>query len=279
MLGEMSTDRFDEVRREWIARHAGPFPIQKRRAEILNRRIRDRNRKRAGARPSPYNDNVIKPLPLRQAQTVEGYIEAVVVSVAALLAPIGWAAGIALYQQIVGRIPNRLRSYPVLALLWAGVGVGLLTLCLYQHGTGLDTALMMPWLIAQIPATFLTAGIYGVLNGWLAVDGAMEWWPVTPQQKPADTADYPIGPDDMTAPGIFFREDLDAGEQLTPIAPDSAHPQGHSTMLMTAALAVSALGIVWTVVTVCLGVRDAISQPYVPTMPANSTAGQPWGGP
>jgi hypothetical protein len=279
MLGEMSPDRFDEVRREWIARHAGPFPIQKRRAEILNRRIRDRHRSMAGARPSPYNDNVIKPLPLRSAKTVEGYIEAVVVSVAALLAPIGWAAGIALYQQIVGRIPDRLRSYPVLALLWAGVGVGLLTLCMYQHGAGLDTALMMPWLIAQIPATFLTAGIYGVLNGWLAVDGATEWWPVTPQQKAADTADYPMGPDDMTAPGIFFREDLDAGEQLTPIVPDSARAQGHSTTLMTAALAMSALGIVWTIVTVCLGVRDAISQPYVQTIPANSTAVQPWGGP
>jgi hypothetical protein len=278
MLGEISPDRFDEVRQEWIARHAGPFPIQKRRAEILNRRIRDRQRKIAGARPSPYNDNVIKPLALRQARTVEAYIEAVVVSVAALLAPIGWAAGIALYQQIVGRIPVRLRSYPVPALLWASVGVGLLTLCLYDHGTGFGTALMRPWLIAQIPATFLAAGIYGILNGWLAVDGATEWWPLTPQQVPADV-DYPMGPDDMTAPGIFFRDELDAGEQLTPIAPDSGHPQGHSATPITAALVVSALGIVWTIATVCLGVRDAMTESIIPHVPANTTAVQPWGGP
>ena len=35
-------DRFDEVRRRWIARHQHTFIFQKRRAEILARRIRDR---------------------------------------------------------------------------------------------------------------------------------------------------------------------------------------------------------------------------------------------
>lgn len=93
MLNEISPDQFDEVRREWIARHAGVFTIQKRRAEILNRHIRDRHRKLAGARPNPHDDNVIKPLPARRADTVEGYVEAAIVAVAALLAPIGWPAG------------------------------------------------------------------------------------------------------------------------------------------------------------------------------------------
>lgn len=276
MLGEMPPDRFDDVRREWIARHASVFPIQKRRAEILNRHIRDRHRKQAGARPSPYNDNVIKPLVLRPAQTVEGYIEAVVVSVAALLAPIGWLAGVALYQRIVGLIPQRLRSYPMLAVLWAGIGLGALTVGFYQHGTGLSSALLAPWLIAQIPAALLTAGIYGILNGWLAVDGATEWWPRSPQPVAAD-ADYPMGPDDLTSPGIFFQDDLEVGEHLTPIAPDTARPQGHSAMLIIAALVVSTLGIVWTIATVCLGVRDAITQSAF--VPANSSTVQPWGGP
>jgi hypothetical protein len=278
MSGEAPPDRFDDVRREWIARHASVFPIQKRRAEILNRRIRDRHRKLAGARPSPYNDNVIKPLVMRKAETTEGYIEAVAVSVAALLAPIGWPAGIALYQRILGLIPTRLRSYPVLALLWAAVAVGALTLCIYQPDTGLASALLVPWLIAQIPATLLTAGIYGILNGWLAVDGATDWWPLTPRPVPADV-NYPMGPDDMTGPGIFFQDDLDAGEHLTPIAPDEPGPQGHSTMLITGSLVVSALGIVWTIATVCLGVRDAFADAVLQPVPANSSTVQPWGGP
>jgi hypothetical protein len=166
-------------------------------------------------------------------------------------------------------------SYPVLALLWAGVGLGALTLCIYQPGSGSGSALFVPWLIAQIPATPLTAGIYGILNGWLAVDGAAEWWPVTPQQVPADV-DYPMGPDDMTGPGIFFQDDLDAGEHLTPIAPDAPRTQSHSITLIIAALVLSTLGIIWTIATVCLGVRDAVTQSiYVP----NSSTVQPWTGP
>jgi hypothetical protein len=276
MFGETPPDRFDNVRQAWIGRHAGPFPIQKRRAEVLNRRIRDRNRKMAGAQPSPYNDNVIKPLVLRPAQTAEGYIEAVVVSVAALLVPIGWAAGVVLYQRILGLIPQRLRCYPTLALLWVGVGLGALTLCLYDPGAGLGSALLTPWLIAQIPATFLSAGIYGILNGWLAIDGATEWWPLTPQPAPSNASD-PMGPDDITGPGIFFRDDLNAGEQLIPIAPDEARPQGYSAMLIIAGLVASALGIIWTIGTVFLGIRDSFDAPIGQTLPGNTTAIQPSG--
>jgi hypothetical protein len=278
MLSEIPEDRFDELRRAWIARYAGIFPIQKRRAEILNRRIRDRRRRLAGARPSPYDDNVIKPLVARRAETVEGYVEAATVVIAVLLAPIGWAAGVALYQRIVGMVPQRLRSYPVVALLWASVGLGALTLFLYQHGTGLGTTLIAPWLIAQIPATFLAAGIYGILNGWLAVDGATEWWPLTPQPVPTDL-DYPMGPDDMTGPGIFYQHDLDVGEQPTPIAPDSARPQTRSAAPIVVALIVSALGIVWTIATVVLGVRDTLSESIIQPIPANTTTVQPWGSP
>jgi len=275
MLNEISPDQFDEVRREWIARHAGVFTIQKRRAEILNRHIRDRHRKLAGARPSPYDDYVIKPLVTRRVDSVEGYVEAAIVVVAALLAPIGWPAGIALYQRILGFIPHRLRSYPVPALLWASVGLGALTLCLYRHGTGLGTALLAPWLIAQIPATILSAGIYGILNGWLAVDGATAWWPLTPRPVPADL-DYPMGPDDMTGPGIFYGHDLDAGEQPIPISPDSARPQAHSTAPVFAALIVSTLGIVWTIATVVLGVRDALTESIIQTIPTDTSTTQSW---
>jgi hypothetical protein len=275
MLNEMSPDRFDEVRREWIARHAGVSLIQKRRAEILNRRIRDRRRQLTGARPDPHDDNVIKPLATRSAKSLEGHVEMAIVALAALLAPIGWPAGIILYQRILGFIPQRLRSYPLPVLLWAGVGLGALTLCLYDHGTGLGTALLTPWLVAQIPATFLTAGLYGVLNGWLAVDGATDWWPAAPRPVPTDL-DYPAGPDDTTGPGIFYQYDVDAGEQRTPIAPDSVRPQAGSTTLIAAALIVSTLGVLWTVGTVILGVRDALTESITQTVSVVVPAVSPW---
>ena len=50
MLFKPSVDRYDELRREWIAEHAGIFTMQIRRAELLNRRIRRRHREIAGAR-------------------------------------------------------------------------------------------------------------------------------------------------------------------------------------------------------------------------------------
>jgi hypothetical protein len=84
-LPEMAPDQFDDVHRQSIARHSSAFAIQKRRIEIPNRRIRDRQL--ADARPGPCNDNVIKPLVMCKAETTEGYIEAVAVSVAAVRAP------------------------------------------------------------------------------------------------------------------------------------------------------------------------------------------------
>jgi 3'-phosphoadenosine 5'-phosphosulfate sulfotransferase (PAPS reductase)/FAD synthetase len=72
ILSEMPPDRFDQVRRASITRRTGVFPIQQRPAEILNRRIRDPHRKLTGARPSSYNDNVIKRLALAASTDPEG---------------------------------------------------------------------------------------------------------------------------------------------------------------------------------------------------------------
>jgi hypothetical protein len=88
-----------------------------------------------------------------------------------------------------------------------------------------------------------------------------------------------MGPDDMTGPGIFYQHDLDVGEQPTPIAPDSARPQTRSAAPIVVALIVSALGIVWTIATVVLGVRDALSESIIQPIPANTTTVQPWGSP
>jgi hypothetical protein len=254
MTDGLIPDRFDDVRREWIARHAGIFTIQKRRAEVLNRQIRDRTRRVAGARPNPHDDNVIHPLLTRRPTTAGDVLELSLVLAALVLAPVGWALGYLLYGGICRYIPNRLRSYPIPALLWTSVGIGVLTALLYQPGDGLGTALAAPWLIAQIPATFLTAGLYGILNGWLAVDGSADWWPLTPPPAPVDL-DIPLGPDDLTAPGVFARHDVATGEEPTPVQ----RGQRVSVLPLAAALTITGMGVTWTVAMVLAGVESVIA--------------------
>src|ERR1700757_5452837 len=86
-------DRFDEMRRAWIAAHQGASTIQRRRAEILGRRIRSRQRRVATAVPDPHDDTVLPPLALRTAKSHPGQVELMVVVAAALVAPLGWPGG------------------------------------------------------------------------------------------------------------------------------------------------------------------------------------------
>src|SRR4029079_19098303 len=48
--------------------------------------------------------------------------------------------------------------------------------------------IVVPWLLGQIPAAFLVAGLYGVLEGWLAVDGSPDWGPMSRLSPPVDDA-------------------------------------------------------------------------------------------
>jgi hypothetical protein len=197
----------------------------------------------AGARPNPYDDNVIHPLATRRATTPEAMLELAIVLVLAVVAPIGWLAGQLLYRWILTFIPDRLRSYPIPALLWTSIAIGAITVPLYDAGDNLNTALSAPWIIAQIPATFLAAGIYGILNGWLAVDGSADWWPIAPPPTPVDL-DIPLGPDDLTGPGVFTQLELTSGDRTptrgTPRATPSAVP-------ILTALILAAIGIAWTI--------------------------------
>jgi hypothetical protein len=169
-------DKFDELRRRWIARHQHTFLFQKRRAELLARDIRDRVTEHSGARVDPADDDVIHPLLARPATTIYGARDLLVVVAAAVLAPLGWFFGRLAYFGIVQLIPAQLRSYPVAALMWAAVATGLPLPPLYAPGGSLVSALVVPWVLAQVPAVFLAAGIYGIVNGWLAVDGRDEQW-------------------------------------------------------------------------------------------------------
>ena len=57
----MPAEVFDEERRAWIAARAGIWMFQKRRAELLGKRIRARSRAKVGARPDPHDDQVTRP--------------------------------------------------------------------------------------------------------------------------------------------------------------------------------------------------------------------------
>ena len=165
-----SADRFDEIRRKWIARHQYTFIFQKRRAESLARQIRDRDTERTGARVDPADDDVIHPWFMRPVKTPYAMLDWAIFMTAGLLAPLGWPAGKILSKTVVELIPGELRSYPVAAFMVPAAIVGVPLALLYEPGDSLVSAAATPWLLAQVPATLLTAGIYGILEGWLAVD-------------------------------------------------------------------------------------------------------------
>ncbi len=199
-------DRFDEIRRKWIARNQRTFIFQKRRAEELARQIRDRDTVLTGARVDPADDDVIHPWYARPIKTSYAMFDWVIFMAAAVLAPLGWPAGKALSVGVVQLIPGELRSYPIAAFMWAAAGVGAplpLVLWLTGPGDSLVSAAVVPWLVAQIPAALLTAGIYGILEGWLAVDGARDWWPMHPPEEVDDVDFGFLAPDDLTGPGVF----------------------------------------------------------------------------
>ena len=212
-------DRFDEVRRRWIARHQYTFIFQKRRAEILARRIRDRAAQNSGARVDPADDDVIHPLMARPVKTTYAGLDFVVVLVCAAVAPVGWIVGKGLYCAVVRLIPHLLRSYPVSAFMWAAVVVGLPLGLLYQPAETLTGTLGLPWLLAQAPAALLAAGVYGVLEGWLAVDGARDWWPMRPPPE-HDEADFGWESGDLTLPGVFDVRAQDEVGERTPLRRD-----------------------------------------------------------
>jgi hypothetical protein len=212
----VSEDRFDEVRRAWIAEHQGWSTVQRRRAEQLGRRVRARQRRRAAAVPDPHDDTVLPPLWLRSAKSPASQAEMTIVLVAALVAPLGWCGGWVVKNLLAQLIPATLRGYPVAALLWSGAGLGLLTtlLCqaVYDPAESLRQVMLLPWGCLQLAAVPAVAGIYGIAEGWLAVPGWQQWWPLTPH----DAAEI-LGGYDLTGPGLLDAQRLnEPGERTRP---------------------------------------------------------------
>lgn len=193
---------FDEQRRAWIAAHAGIFLFQKRRAELLGKRLRAQTRAHTGARPDPHDDQVTPPLLTRTSSTTTGGLETAIAAAAAFAAPLGWPVGRLLYEWIARHlIPAKLRAYPIAALIYSAVVCGA-PLLFIDPAHSLWSSFLVPWMAAQLPATFLTAGIYGILEGWLAVDGSSQWWPMTPTTPDIDDV-LLLGPMESTMPTLL----------------------------------------------------------------------------
>jgi hypothetical protein len=79
ILSEIGPGESDGVRRQWIARYASVYPIEKGRAEILNRQIRDRHANWLVIEPAQITTTSSSPCPQRRAQLPDGYIEAAIV--------------------------------------------------------------------------------------------------------------------------------------------------------------------------------------------------------
>lgn len=223
MAVDLPPDRFDDVRREWIAFYQGWSTIQRRRAEELGRVVRKRQRIRTSAVPDPHDDTRIDPLWMRAAKSRAAHVELVFVVLAVVLAPIGWVAGWGLKTALVGMVPQTLRGFPVAAMLWAGAALGALTVAVsqlaYDPAGSFRQVSVLPWLCMQLALIPTVAGIYGIAEGWLAIDGADQWWPLTPVQKPltAEDAATILGGYDMTGPAVIDMRPLhEPGERTQP---------------------------------------------------------------
>src|SRR5258705_2267303 len=147
-----SQDRFDEMRRAWIAAHQGASTIQRRRAELLGRKVRARQRVIATAVPDPHDDTVIPPLWLRAANSSASQMELLAVAVVALVVPLGWISGGIVKGVVTRLVPGTLRAFPIAALLWSGAVLGLLIVLIYDPAPTFGQVVLTPWLCLQLAA-------------------------------------------------------------------------------------------------------------------------------
>lgn len=253
----MPAEIFDDQRRAWIAAHTGVFMFQKRRAEVLAKRIRARARSKVGGRPDPHDDQVTPPFVFRNGSTTSGSFEAALVTACAVIAPLGWALGKGGYCAIVTLIPERLRAYPIPALIWASAVSGLPLVLFYDPDTSLTETLVVPWLLAQIPAGFLAAALYGVLEGWLAIEGSSDLWPLTPVAADIDD-DLILDPGMVPMATVLDPPDPPRRRRVPPSisARRRTPPKVHWLPILSGAAAVTIIAIWYT-----CSVLDATLEP------------------
>jgi hypothetical protein len=198
-------DRYDELRREWIHNHWAWSEIQRARVEKLDIQIRRRFAESVLAAPSRRDDLARNPLAGRGHSSSIGQLEWAAFWVMLVFVPVGWLAGKGIYRLLVSLVPGVLRSYPIVALLWYALIPGIALTVLYDPGPGLTSKLLAPWVVAQMSAALLVAGVYGIVEGWLAVPGSLQFWPTNPpalQMNAVDAAEV-LGADDVTGPPLI----------------------------------------------------------------------------
>lgn len=198
-------DRYDELRREWIHNHWAWSEIQRARVEKLDIQIRRRYAELVLAAPSRRDDLPRNPLPARGHSSSIGQAEWAGFAVMMVFIPLGWLVGKGVYRLLVSLVPRVLRSYPIVALLWYALLPGLVVLLFYDPDAGLGSKVLGPWLAAQFSAALLVAGVYGIVEGWLAVPGALYFWPTNPpplQMNAVDAAEV-LRADDVTGPPLI----------------------------------------------------------------------------
>lgn len=181
-------------RAAWIRNHAGAFNFQRRRADLLLAAVDDATRQAAGTAYNPHVQATTEAFWLRAVQSRAAVVESAVVIGAGLLFPIGWPAGRLLYRWLVGRVEivraSRseigLWSIPVTALAWIAAVLAILGAAVISpsSATTLFGVLAPSWIVAQGAGLFLTASVYGVLEGWVAIPGTTGWWPFPPPALP-----------------------------------------------------------------------------------------------
>ena len=201
----MHVDRYDAIRRAWINDHKGWSTIQDRRQNQLDVVVRRRQRIATGAVPNPHDDVVLPPIWLRLPNSSAAQLEWVGVNLIGLLLPVGWPVGWAAHRIVTRAIPATLRAYPIVAMLTAGAVLGLLTVGLYRPGPGLGDIIWGAWIPLQVAAIPTVAGVYGMLDGWLAIPGSTGWWPWIPREQQLNRADAEeiLGSYDLTGPGLI----------------------------------------------------------------------------
>lgn len=180
---------YGEERASWTRNHAGPLTFQRRRGELLQRAVDEDRRQRAGIGHNIHIEGVTEQLWLRSPQSRAVMLEYVIVIAAAIVFPIAWPLGRALYRWLARRVDphgETLHAVPITALATlAAVLILPPTLLLDPSGwQTLSSVIFTPWLWVQGAGVFAAAALYAIMDGWLVVRGATDWWPFPPPPRP-----------------------------------------------------------------------------------------------
>ncbi|WP_441964643.1 hypothetical protein [Mycolicibacterium houstonense] len=186
--------------------------------EKLDIQIRRRLAAKILAAPSRRDDFARNPLPARGHTSLIGSIEWAGFWVMMIFIPMGWAVGKGIYKITVALIPDTLRSYPIVAFLWSALIPGFAIVLLHDPAPGLGPKVFWVWVAAQFPAALLIAGLYGIVEGWLAIPGSLQLRPTNlpPLEISPVDAEAIIGADDLTAPSLIPPAPSPAFGEMTP---------------------------------------------------------------